>query len=68
MRGKTVLLNKSPSLSARKLEVKGNKEQKRASNFDTQKSVGNHPQKYVPKRKEDMHVSNAQLLKVCTPY
>lgn len=58
MRGKTVLLNNSASLSARKLEAKGNIKSKQEQTILThRKSVGNHPQKYVPKRKEDMHVS-----------
>lgn len=58
MRGKTVLLNKSASLPARKLEVKGNIKSKKEQGILThRKTVGKHPQKYVPKRKEDMHVS-----------
>lgn len=58
MMGKTVLFNKSASLSARKLEMKGNIKSKKEHAILTQrKPVGNHPQKYVPKRKEDLHVS-----------
>lgn len=51
-------MNKSASLSARKLEVKGNiKSKKEQAILTHRKSVGNHRQKYDPKRKEDMHVS-----------
>lgn len=58
MKGKTVQLNKSASLSHRKLEVKGNiKSKKEQAILMHRKSVGNHPQKYIPKRKENTHVT-----------
>lgn len=58
MRGKTLLLNKSVSLSARKLEAKSSiTSEKEQAILTRGKSWGNHPPKYALARKRRTRMS-----------